>query len=292
MKKILQQSGKALGYFLFYFVVGQLIFSVIIQIIMGIYAGTAAREAGVVLATQEDAQSYGMEFYAANMGIDLALRAILTLLCFLIFFLIRKKHFTEEISLQKTTGIKMISALFGAVFVIFFVNGMLNFLIPQDELSSFQEASSVLYAYPLWQALLANAFLVPILEEVVFRGLMFSRLQKALPNVATALITSLLFGLVHGQLVWMLFAFVVGLLLSYVRIKTGSILPTIVMHIMINLYATLSSYQIIVISNMSLYVVLVVIGALCIIPCVFLMHKACQEEDRLQAKVEVSTVVM
>ena len=292
MKNVMKQIGKALCYFGFYFLVGQVIIALIIQFAMGIYWGMQSKAAGITFATQEEVQAAAMDYYYKNMGLDLALRAIFTLLFFLIFFLIRKKNIAKEVNLQKTSGKKWIAAVLGAVFVIFFVNGMLGVLVPQDQLENFSQASSVLYAYPLWQAILANMLLVPILEEVVFRGLLFSRLQKVMPNIVVALITSVVFGLVHGQIVWMLFAFVVGLVLSFVRIKTGSILPTILMHVLINTYATLVSYNIINITSDVLMIILMIVGALSLAGCILLMLKACKEEKDAPAKVEVSTVIM
>ena len=292
MKNVMKQSGKALGYFMFYLIVGQIVVALIVQIIMGILAAVQAAANGVQITSPEEATAIATEYYAQHMGIDLAIRAAFLILAFLIFFLIRRKNYFKEICLEKPSAKKIAAAVLGALFVIFFVNGLLNFLTPKEQLESFEEASQVLYAYPLWQAILANSLLVPIAEEIVFRGLMFSRLQKAMPNVAVALITSIFFGLVHGQLIWMLFAFVVGLVLSYVRIKTGSILPTILMHIMINTYATLISYHIIVFQSYAVYYTLFAIGGLCIFACVFLMQKACKDEKKLQSQATVSTITM
>ncbi len=294
MKKVMKQSGKALCYFLFYFLGAQGVVAFIIQFCMGMMAGSQARDAGIVFASQEEAVAAANNFYFSNMGIDLAIRAVFLLAFFAIFFLIRKKNVAAELNLQKTSGKKLIASVLGAVFVIFFVNGCLNLvsLLSQESMDSYEQASSVLYGYPLWQALLANSLLVPIAEEVVFRGLLFSRLQKAMPNVAVALITSVVFGLVHGQFIWMLFAFVVGLVLSFVRIKTGSILPTILMHVMINTYATLVSYNVLNINSSVVMIGLMVIGFLSIFGCVFLMLKACKEESGSNAKIEVSTVVI
>ena len=292
MKNILKQSGEALGFFLFYLVIAQVIVGFGIQFVMGIIASNQASANGISISTQEEAVAIGTEYYAQHMGIDLAGRAIFLILAFFIYFLIKKKNYLKEISFEKTSGKKIVAALFGAAFVIFFVNGLLNVITPQDQLQSFQEASSVLYTYPLWQAILANALLVPIAEEIVFRGLMFTSLQKAMPNVAVALITSVFFGLVHGQLIWMISAFVIGLVLSFVRIKTGSILPTILMHILINTYATLLSYQVIVIPSYAVLYTLFAFGGLCFFAFVFLMLKACKDEQTQPTEMSVSTIVM
>lgn len=290
MKNVLKQTGKAICYFILY-VLGQTIVGFIVQFICGMIAGAQIRNSGLVL-TQEELIAYATNFYAGNMGIDLAARAIFTLLFLLVFFAIRKKKVAHELDLRKAPAIKFGAAALGAIFVIFTVNMSLSLLVPQNNLEEFTEASQVLYAYPLWQALLANALLVPILEEVIFRGLLFSRLQKAMPNVIVALITSVAFGLVHGQLIWMIFAFVVGLVLSYVRIKADSILPTIMMHVMINTYATAVNFKLITIESNVVAIILYATGILSLIGCIVLLQMAGRKKSANPSKVEVSTVVI
>ena len=66
------------------------------------------------------------------------------------------------------------------------------------------------------------------------RGLLFDRLKKAMP-VGLAMVLSLAaFGLMHGQIIWVCYAAVVGLFLAYIYHKTGSILPTIAAHMFLN----------------------------------------------------------
>lgn len=78
----------------------------------------------------------------------------------------------------------------------------------------------------------------PFLEEFIFRGVML----KALTPYGTffaAMVTSLLFGLLHGNLQQAPFAFGVGLVFAYVAIKTGSIRTGILLHFIVNGVSTL-----------------------------------------------------
>ena len=290
MKNVMKQIGKALCYFILYFL-GQSVVAFIIQYGMGMYLGMQMRASGMTM-TQEETIAYANNFYAENMGLDLAARAIFTLAFLAIFFAIRKKKIAKELDLKKVPAKFYLPAILGILFIMFTVNNCMSLLMPQDSLEEFQQASSVLYAYPLWQAILANVLLVPILEEVIFRGVLFSRLQKAMPNVVVAIITSALFGLMHGQALWMLFAFIMGQVVSYVRVKTGSILPTIVMHVINNLYATLVSYAIIKITSAPIVIAMMILGAISMVGCIILMKKFTKEEATISAKAEVSTVVI
>jgi len=79
----------------------------------------------------------------------------------------------------------------------------------------------------------------PVLEELIFRGFLFSSLIKFKFNIKfTVLISSAIFALVHshyenGDLVYV---FCVGVLLGYARFKTGSLVLPIAMHFFGNLY--------------------------------------------------------
>lgn len=89
--------------------------------------------------------------------------------------------------------------------------------------------------------------LPPIVEETVFRGFMFSGLRTRLPFVVSAILTSMLFALGHLQLgngtgaplLWVaaIDTFVLSMVMCYVRERTGSIVPTMIMHLLKNLLA-------------------------------------------------------
>lgn len=76
--------------------------------------------------------------------------------------------------------------------------------------------------------------IVPALtEEFTFRGVILNYLRKYGDGFAV-LVSSILFGLVHGNLVQIPFAFIVGLVCGYITIKTGTILPSVLLHLLNN----------------------------------------------------------
>lgn len=73
----------------------------------------------------------------------------------------------------------------------------------------------------------------PILEELIFRKLMIDRIRNY--GEKTAIIfSSICFGLFHGNLTQCLFAACIGLFLGYVYCKTGKVLYTMSMHMLMN----------------------------------------------------------
>ena len=87
---------------------------------------------------------------------------------------------------------------------------------------------------------LAVGILGPTAEELVFRGVLFSRLMTTrLGPVGTIVLLALVWSAIHTSYELRVIAviFVEGLILGAARWKTGSVIPPILMHIVWNLYA-------------------------------------------------------
>lgn len=85
--------------------------------------------------------------------------------------------------------------------------------------------------------LLAFATLVviaPIAEETLFRGYLYGKLKGYVPTVAAAIVTSLLFGIVHMQWNVGIDVFVLSLILCSLRSLTGSIWAGVLVHMIKN----------------------------------------------------------
>ena len=108
-------------------------------------------------------------------------------------------------------------------------------LLPTGMLADYTAASSALLSETGLLPLLAVTLLAPATEEIVFRGLLYKNLSAGVPRVPAALITSALFGLFHGQILWMAYAFLLGLLLCLVCDWYGSTLGALLLHMAFNL---------------------------------------------------------
>ncbi len=73
------------------------------------------------------------------------------------------------------------------------------------------------------------AVVAPVVEELTFRGLGFTLLSRFGPDAAV-FGTAVLFGLYHGFVLALPVFVVVGLALGWLRRRTGSIYPGMVMH--------------------------------------------------------------
>ena len=91
--------------------------------------------------------------------------------------------------------------------------------------------------------LLMIMFGAPIVEEIAFRGLLFSSLVKAqLSGTISVLLSAVIFSLFHFELSRVLILFVIGLVLGEVRRRTGSTLAAIAAHFVVNAPAAIAIF--------------------------------------------------
>lgn len=89
-------------------------------------------------------------------------------------------------------------------------------------------------------ALVALVLLPPIFEETIFRGFIFPALAKRTGLILGAVLSSILFGLAHGQANLFVYTSILGLLLCFMYVRTKSIIPGIVLHMLNNYLAFLA----------------------------------------------------
>lgn len=83
-------------------------------------------------------------------------------------------------------------------------------------------------------AFITLVILAPVAEEILFRGYLFGKLRKHAPLWISILITSVLFALVHFQWNVALDVFALSIVLCLLRVVSGSIWPSILLHMLKN----------------------------------------------------------
>jgi sodium transport system permease protein len=115
---------------------------------------------------------------------------------------------------------------------LFWLNEGIRFLYPLSPaaLEKLSEIDGMFAAAPLWQALLVICLAPAICEELAFRGFILSGLRRMGHTGGAIVLTSVFFGLAHGILQQSLGAAVTGLVIGYIAVKCGSLLPCIFYH--------------------------------------------------------------
>ncbi len=109
--------------------------------------------------------------------------------------------------------------------------------------------------YGWWGAFFKVAVIAPVIEELIFRGLILHGLRKNYNAVKAVLVSALLFSLFHLNPWQMPATFVLGVLLGWIMIRTNSILLAILGHSLNNLIVLLTITYWEQISNHAIYLI-------------------------------------
>ena len=168
-------------------------------------------------------------------GIDCAVTIIA--LWGLIFICSGKKTLHEMLShggIRTTPILLLVLAFIAGAGLNLAYSGLLPLLpLPEEIVESYVDASAK-YEEPSKALMFQAVFLVPILEETVFRGLIGDRISRFAPKWLAIPISSLIFAVMHGNLLWIAYAFISGLVLTWMYFRCKSILPCISFHLAFN----------------------------------------------------------
>lgn len=112
-------------------------------------------------------------------------------------------------------------------FVITFIQNLSNTTLTNPVQTMIEDSD-------LWIDLLFLVILAPILEELFFRKLLCSKLL-VLGEGYAILISSVIFGLSHGNFFQFAYTALVGAVLAFIYVKTGRLIYTIIYHALLNL---------------------------------------------------------
>lgn len=82
--------------------------------------------------------------------------------------------------------------------------------IPDHIMNSYNDSVAASSGGTFAEHFIAAAVLAPIAEELLFRGLIYGTLRRVLKWPAAILVSCAIFGLMHGQLLWVIYAFLMG----------------------------------------------------------------------------------
>lgn len=226
---------KALVYFLAYFVILNVV-ALIIQIppmIKQLVAlgGEATREQIMEITSNVAGETSIAASFFGN---------IVALVCLWLFFKLRKKKPFEEVGIHKCDPkLLIVLTVFGVGFSSVVTTVVQAVPFPESIVADFTESYSLVYGGNAVIRFIATVILAPIAEEVFLRGLIYTRLRNG-SNIAVATVVSaLVFGLLHGSIIWILITFMMGVMLAVVFEKTGSLLYCILIHFANNMLSLL-----------------------------------------------------
>lgn len=123
-----------------------------------------------------------------------------------------------------------------------FLNDLINGLHLNDLFTGYSEVSEQAFSgQPVGLMILVVGIIGPICEELMFRGIVFHRLKDWVKPQVAIVISALLFGIYHGNVVQFFYATCMGVMLAIIYDKTGTLWISIVAHIAANLWSLFGS---------------------------------------------------
>lgn len=125
----------------------------------------------------------------------------------------------------------------GAGFSLFMSAVLTVIPFPRFLMGPYHDMSSQVYG--TFDTLLAAAsvlVMAPVLEEMIFRGYVLNRMLKGYDREKTAvLLTTVLFAVCHGTLLWIVYAMFMGLLMAHVSIVEDNTVYAVALHMGYNM---------------------------------------------------------
>ena len=91
----------------------------------------------------------------------------------------------------------------------------------------------------IYIALFGSVIIGPILEELVFRYLIYNNLNKFNKKNTSIILSSIIFALVHNGFINIVYAFIIGTILTIIYSKNKNIKEVIILHMVANLMSLL-----------------------------------------------------
>lgn len=111
--------------------------------------------------------------------------------------------------------------------------------VPQGSENT-QQIIELVQGLPL--VILAVAIFGPILEEIIFRKIIFGSLYSRMPFFFAALISSLIFSVAHAELEHTILYAAMGFTFAFLYVKTKRIIVPIMAHVSMNTFVVLMQY--------------------------------------------------
>lgn len=170
---------------------------------------------------------------------------IISLAIFILIYKIINKSFLNKIKADLPDKRSILpSCILGVCgqFATLFVLGMIIMFLPKSWIDSFEQTSDIIENANALMSFLVAVILAPIFEEILCRGLILNTLNKVMHKWVAIILSSAIFGIIHGNPIQFIYATALGILLGWIYTKTDSILIPILCHLAFNLTSTLLQY--------------------------------------------------
>lgn len=115
------------------------------------------------------------------------------------------------------------------------LQSVLNYQEYQDSMDQMMEGKQI------WFLIVCMGIIAPVAEEIVFRWLIYLRLRDYTKMGRAVVISGLIFGIYHGNLVQAVYAGLLGMIFAYFLDISGCLWSSVLLHMGANIWSLLSA---------------------------------------------------
>jgi len=181
-----------------------------------------------------------LAFILITVGSTIPAHLLILLICWIVVTSRGRRPFLRTLGWEWYTQFKWVHAV-GLAFLMFGLAIVFQKLLPHRE-TDFEKILRLGYSVRVMIAILA-VVTAPLVEEVVYRGVLYGGIERAYGRGAAVVVVTFLFALVHAQQYWGSVASLAAILslslvLTLLRAWTGKLLPCVATHLVYNAIQT------------------------------------------------------
>lgn len=134
---------------------------------------------------------------------------------------------------------KLLWTVLGSAALALFCNQLVSLLPLSFWVRDLEEVNETLDTGTIWMQMAVAGCLVPIVEELVMRGLMYQRFRRMLRPLPAMLWSALAFGIFHGNVIQGVYAFLLGLFFAWLMERYQRLWVPVMAHMSANLFVLL-----------------------------------------------------
>ncbi|MBR3969645.1 MAG: CPBP family intramembrane metalloprotease [Ruminococcus sp.] len=211
-------------------------------IMLGVIFGVAivfAIGAAIVQIVLEKPESFYDDLFAWFENTDMGSSIAVFIGCFFLALFMRKvvnfrEIFKKRQAMNPKSFFIILTIFYGGQFIFTLIDAVFESMLNLVGYTAQEAVEAATSGSTSLSMLFYAGFVAPVFEEIIYRGFMMQSLEKTGLNKGYAiLVSSILFGVMHGNFAQAPFAFVVGMILGYTAMEYG-IIWSILLHFLNN----------------------------------------------------------
>ncbi len=170
------------------------------------------------------------EIIKYSMPINIVAQVIGTAI-YLPIYLKTKKEAFPVVTEKSHCSVSIWSILFilGVGTISSFIVELIGNIFPPSD-GGLEAITEAIFGGSLWSTVVSTVIMAPIMEELMIRGLTLNKLLSGSKKWTAIIVSSIVFGVIHMNLLQGLNAFVLGVVLALVYYKTRSLITCMLCH--------------------------------------------------------------